>query len=121
MECLAEVVAPKHCSTCIQVFDSKQEYEKHQAEVHRKGIHSCNYCYKIYGSKNNLKTHIKNAHDPKHKGRKCLHCEKFFESAQSLDFHVKNAHIEKLYSCGQCDETFVSRGKTEIVTIKGSI
>ena len=113
MECLAEVVAPKHCSTCIQVFDSKQEYEKHQAEVHRKGIHSCNYCYKIYGSKNNLKTHIKNAHDPKNKGRKCLHCEKFFESAQSLDFHVKNAHIEKLYSCGQCDEKFVLRGNRD--------
>ena len=110
---VAEAVAPKQCYTCILVFDSKQEYEKHQAQVHRKGIHSCNHCYKRYGSKNNLKAHIKKAHDPNNKGRKYVHCEKFFESAKSLDYHSKNAHNEKLFSCGQCDEKFALKGNRD--------
>ena len=106
MERLDEVVAPKQCSLCNIVFDRKQEYEQHKSEVHRKGKHICEFCYKRYNIKHNLSTHIKNVHSSDEERPKCPFCEKSFKGTQSRSNHIKLIHGEKMFSCDQCEEKF---------------
>ena len=52
-------LAPKHCAICIQVFQGKDEFEKHQSVVHRKIYYPCDLCNKRLGD---LKEHLKKCH-----------------------------------------------------------
>ena len=113
MEHLVEVIAPKHCSLCLEVFEGREEYEKHQSEVHRKGKHICEYCYKSYNSKHKLITHIENVHGPDKQRPKCPYCEKSFKGAQTLFAHVKLIHSQKMFSCDQCDEKFARQNSLD--------
>ena len=106
MEELVEVMAPKQCTICIKIFESKNEYEKHKSEVHKKGNHRCGFCYKRYNVKSNLQTHIKNEHLSDQEKKKCSICEKFFKCAQTLAQHTKLIHGEKIFACDQCEEKF---------------
>ena len=87
-------------SDCNKVANVPNNMELQQ-EVVKLVWYTCNQCGKQYNTNDNLKTHIKSAHE----GVKysCNHCEKQFTRRNSLNVHVQSVHEGVKYPCNKCD------------------
>ena len=72
----------------------------------KRGIFSCNSCYRKFSSKDylrdNAKTHIEVDFE-------CDHCQEIFKNKQSLKQHVKTIHGNKALLCILCPKTFARK------------
>ncbi len=91
------------CNYCYYVFDTKEQLEKHErthlnSESKKKQC-VCDLCGKEFSDKGNLKTHIKNMHQPIKK-EKCENCSRLF-APNKMAYHLTGC-AKKSFACKEC-------------------
>ena len=96
---------PEEDSLTYEELERKKKIERedaHHKEWARKYMASttCNFCKKIFPSKQNRKKHEKRNHSEKLVQHQCLLCEKSFTNSTALNYHTSIKHGEKrMLSC----------------------
>lgn len=90
------------CEVCGKEISCQQEMLQH-AQC-QKGVFTCEYCHKEFGSNSSLQVHRR-----VHTGEtpyKCDFCDKGFKQAPHLDVHLRTHTGEMPYQCLYCDKKF---------------
>ena len=66
-------------------------------KIHREESFKCNYCPKVFNTKNQLNSH--QLHCNKDNTVQCKQCDKKFNSQRSLRRHDKIEHQQQIFSC----------------------
>ena len=76
-------------------------------KIHHEESFKCNYCPKVFNTKNQLNSH--QLHCNKDNTVQCKQCDKKFNSQRSLRRHDKIEHQQQIFSCTKCEGTFTRK------------
>ena len=106
-----KVIASYQCTTCNEVFSSRDTLKTHTVAVHDgKKPFKCDFCNLIFGTNQNKIQHIANIHESSYFKISCKFCDATFRFERYLKSHIAAVHP---YKCKICNSRY--RSKTDLV------
>ena len=101
------------CDQCDKLFPTRSKLWTHIVYVHKKykapnrlKTFVCEFCGKVYKSKNSLESHMNVYHSSDRKTFDCKVCEKSYSSDMALRVHLNSHTGKKDYTCEVCGMKF---------------
>ena len=99
---------PFKCATCKKAFKTKHVLTVHENTHSNTKNFSCPVCAKTFKNAGGLREHAKR-HSEKRPTHTCHICLKELLSACSLQKHIHTHLGIKMFSCSECDSSFVEK------------
>ena len=106
----SSLVQEYDCLVCETSFASKNNMKQHYEEMHQPKSTTCKTCGIIFGSNQKLKSHVNIVHE-KIKPYKCNLCPGMYNQISEREAHIRRIHGEQnvIYKCKECDHSYKSR------------
>lgn len=96
------------CEFCPRIFKSKEQLRQHQ-KSHEGMIHSCKLCDKSFRWDSSLNSHIQAAHSHTLPTFNCPECKKSFRDKNNYKKHLFTHTEVKPYYCSICNKGYIRR------------
>ncbi|XP_018563141.1 zinc finger protein 160 isoform X2 [Anoplophora glabripennis] len=105
----ADVKETRKCSTCMESFTTRKDYEAH-CQIHPPYV--CETCGKCFAKRDSLRAHRFTHNDPN--SYICEVCGKGFKDYGTLRCHLKSHASDQTYICDKCSKVFKTRRLLDI-------
>ncbi|XP_070200631.1 zinc finger protein 708-like [Littorina saxatilis] len=98
---------PRECPLCKTLLNCPSTYQTHMMRKHSKDRHQCSHCERDFGTRQELKVHIRT--HTKEKPYTCEFCGQSFAVLTYLNYHRNGLHLNtRPYKCPICQKGFNS-------------
>ena len=105
-----DIAATKNfqCKDCRREFSRADNLRRHIKSAHNEKLIQCNDCKKLFGSAPALKAHVQRIHNATPCFCSYVGCKKNFKNVYGLNQHIKNVHEQEgaTYGCDKCPKSF---------------
>ena len=93
------------CRRCNVIYGSATELKLHFATVHQRQTFECFVCNKLFLQKFNFLAHIDRVHPDLGKNHSCQFCDRVYTTKEALNEHIKQSHKSPMLICPMCQKT----------------